>query len=827
MTKPADQTAYALSPEIFYFAGNARIPGFRDALIPLAAFFGPWENVETWGCWTLAPFASLRVATALPAQTSVRVAVQLHVPPGSVGALCTLRAGSDEQIVTLDHNASWHILEGIISSCGELQIDFSAGGEYGRPDGRHLFVGLHEICFSQDTTGRLRRRLNARTNPEGRAIRGNYLSVLKHPKTYLLRALRNSDNAPHSARPEKTMLTDIPDAALALRFARVCLTTGRLRDAEAALRKAIDLDPSWSEPALLLSGLYRSGWRMADERYTAGNAALPSSRRKNDPADSEIALRNLPPDLAPDSVAIPEFEPVPLSDLLREHRDGAIEFRRFGMHERTPWGQQRRLRGVEAIRGVCLSSIPLTEMRMLINGQVFYRGSLKPFPLKLERTNTRLRKFVFNVWFDFSLFVTGKHEIEFQFVQDSGGMYGCREQVVIAAALPEELSPSSDGLVSTTQEDPLEIAREINAQPSMVRTARRRLFTAPIRTVLVQRTDQLGDLVCSVTALRRLRQLLPNAKFVGLLSTANSALGRTLDIFDEIVEIEFPDDPIQRRRLMCREKQDALRHRLAAYQFDIAIDLSEAGVSRPLLLLSGAKFLFGFEEPGASWMTGGFFGFTRDPVDKLEAVPHTHKALGLVEWLGVIMGEYTNIIKRTDFSRSVLTRFGLADDRTFAVLHSGARLEFSRWPHYLALAVMLIEHTHLSVVMMTDDPTTRSKIPDQLASSDRFQLLDEKLAFDEFDALVSFCSIFVGNDSGPKHLASLRGANIVSLHMARNNWNEWGQENRGLIMSRKVPCAGCVIHHEPEECGADFACISKIKPEEVFEAVQYALKNPD
>jgi ADP-heptose:LPS heptosyltransferase len=84
---------------------------------------------------------------------------------------------------------------------------------------------------------------------------------------------------------------------------------------------------------------------------------------------------------------------------------------------------------------------------------------------------------------------------------------------------------------------------------------------------------------------------------------------------------------------------------------------------------------------------------------------------------------------------------------------------------------------------------------------------------------VSFCSVFVGNDSGPKHLAALRGANVVSIHLARNNWNEWGQENNGYIVSRRVPCAGCSIHHDPEECGKGFPCITNISAEEVYGAI--------
>jgi ADP-heptose:LPS heptosyltransferase len=101
--------------------------------------------------------------------------------------------------------------------------------------------------------------------------------------------------------------------------------------------------------------------------------------------------------------------------------------------------------------------------------------------------------------------------------------------------------------------------------------------------------------------------------------------------------------------------------------------------------------------------------------------------------------------------------------------------------------------------------------------------LDKRLPFDDFDALLSFCAVFVGNDSGPSHLASLRGAGVVNLFLARHNWNEWGHENRGYIISRKVPCAGCGVYFDPEECGKGFACIVNISPKEVFASVMTLL----
>jgi hypothetical protein len=69
----------------------------------------------------------------------------------------------------------------------------------------------------------------------------------------------------------------------------------------------------------------------------------------------------------------------------------------------------------------------------------------------------------------------------------------------------------------------------------------------------------------------------------------------------------------------------------------------------------------------------------------------------------------------------------------------------------------------------------------------------------------------------------LRGTPVVSIHCARIGWAEWAQEQTGFVISRRVPCAGCAIFHDDEECGKDFACVTDIGVDEVFSAVDSIL----
>ena len=586
------------------------------------------------------------------------------------------------------------------------------------------------------------------------------------------------------------------DPDLALQLGHLYKISGRFAEAEVCYREAISLSPDWDDAAIEMARFYQIGWRSSIDTQTGDD--------RPDFIRSRLAKALIPRE--PESL---RFDHVEL-----------IEVRHFGRGEITHWGNLRVVRGIEAVRGFCISRIPITEMRLAINGQIFSRQKgLKGTPLRYERSNERLAKYPFNVWCDFSHILPGKHDIDLQFVDAMGGIRVQREIVAVDYPRSESEYPNSDGIVDSIGTEESDIISTINSKPSMIRHANRALFEAEPSNILVNRSDQLGDMVCSIPGLRRLREIFPNAHIVGLVSPSNKEFVESLSVFDEMIVIDLIDDPWERKRIMTVANQERLRERLKPYQFDLAIDFSDSGVSRPLLRLAGARFNYGFRHGEFPWLSAGFEGVTRDPVNGLEIVPHTNKVMGMVEWLSIIQSSFAKIERREDLSRDLLEPFGLSLTDRFIVLHAGARLEFSRWPHYRKLASIILQSGVYKVVYFTDNAIEKESLGDDFLDTDRFIFIDSKLSFDEFDAFLSFCSAFVGNDSGPKHLASLRGANVVSIHMARNNWNEWGQENKGLIISRRVPCAGCSIHHDPEECGKDFACITSIRPEEVFAAI--------
>ena len=610
------------------------------------------------------------------------------------------------------------------------------------------------------------------------------------------------------------------DADLALQLGHFYKIAGRMRDAQQQYARALQLKPGWEFATRELVHLRDSGWAPAADELPEAPLAPVGLDPELDAAAIERAAAYR--DLAP------ELMPVPPQELL--HRNGeSIHFRRLGRSERTFWGDQPTLRGVEAIRGFCISETPIVEMQILLNGITVHRGPVRSYALHNEVVNPKLRKYVFNVWLDLQEYLPGRYGIEIRFLDARGivdrddGRRVHRQDIVIAAPLPEPDFEGGDAWTPLTDpNDPRSIDEQINARPSIVSEAKRRIFREPIRNVLVLRTDQLGDIVISVPAIKRLREILPNARIVGLFTSANADLARTLGYFDEVITIDFPDDKeVQRKRVMSAEKQEELRAMLAPYKFDLGLDLAPALASRPLLLLSGAKMLAGMRVNAWPYITAHFDFFVYDPVGKSDIIPASGKTAAFIEALGVMINPVAEVVRRDDLERSRLAiSFGIGADEGFVILHTGARVVFSRWGGYPELARRLLAETGLKVVMLSEDKGTRETLPQELMDDPRFQLLDHRLDFDDFDALLSYCACFVGNDSGPKHLASLRGSNVVSLHTARINWGEWGQELTGKIIHRQVPCAGCHVYNDPEECGRDIVCVTSIGVDEVWTAMK-------
>ena len=353
--------------------------------------------------------------------------------------------------------------------------------------------------------------------------------------------------------------------------------------------------------------------------------------------------------------------------------------------------------------------------------------------------------------------------------------------------------------------------------PAQLRPAARSLFDRPIRRILAVRVDQLGDVSATLPAIVRLRELFPEAKVTLLVQPGIRAIVEASGLADHVVTVDLPYDHATERRHLPIAEEDRLRALFDSEHFDLAIDLCPNDETRPLLLLTGATYLVGFNADRFTFLDFGIGLRSRDKVNQLEKLSHAASVMMLVEALAVAVTPSRRAVPRMASCDGILARHGLGS-RHYVVLHTGARHAINRWPseHFMALAEQLISETDLQVVIFSDDPSDKTRL---VSGMEERILFLPPLDADSFDAIISSARLMVGNDSGPKHLAATRGVPTVSVHVDRLNWNEWGQDSEGVILSKRVPCTGCGLN-DLQLCGRDAVCVRSIRVDEVMAAVR-------
>jgi lipopolysaccharide heptosyltransferase III len=90
-------------------------------------------------------------------------------------------------------------------------------------------------------------------------------------------------------------------------------------------------------------------------------------------------------------------------------------------------------------------------------------------------------------------------------------------------------------------------------------------------------------------------------------------------------------------------------------------------------------------------------------------------------------------------------------------------------------------------------------------------------------AALSFCRLYVGNNSGPMHLAAAVGTHCIGIFSGRDFPGCWHPYGAGhLVLSGTVDCEGCMLS-DCEEYG--MACIKQISVEDVILACNNSLNN--
>lgn len=133
-----------------------------------------------------------------------------------------------------------------------------------------------------------------------------------------------------------------------------------------------------------------------------------------------------------------------------------------------------------------------------------------------------------------------------------------------------------------------------------------------------------------------------------------------------------------------------------------------------------------------------------------------------------------------------------------------------------AVTKRLLENPNVYVIYFGDN--TGSKVVNDICLKfpERVINMAGKTNLRELMALISLCSIFLTNDSGPMHIADALGTRLVALFGSTSDVKTGPYNATGKVIHKHVECSPCY----KRVCPIDFRCMTRITVDDVYNQIQ-------
>jgi ADP-heptose:LPS heptosyltransferase/GT2 family glycosyltransferase len=352
-----------------------------------------------------------------------------------------------------------------------------------------------------------------------------------------------------------------------------------------------------------------------------------------------------------------------------------------------------------------------------------------------------------------------------------------------------------------------------------------------IRRILVVKLDHIGDFITALPPIRRLKSLFPEASITVLAGRAARAFIALEPAIDEYLEFEFfhARSALGEKEL-TEEDFAALRARLEPYRFDLAVDLRKHLTTRVVLRHTGARFLAGFDYMGQFPFLDIAVEWDGDRKLQRKRNHVVDDLLLLVEAIDTACNEDRGLIAA---SPAPLPLEQLPPDvqalfeRPVVAVHAGAGNVTKEWsaPYFTALIDLLVAQDGVNVLLVggPDDRPRAEDIAQNVLEPGRIASVTGALGLADLPRLLVRCVLYIGNDSGPKHIAAGVGVPTLGIHSGVVDPVEWGPMGRRAVgMRRTMNCSPCYLA-SADDCPRNLACLRFLEPPIVYRTARMML----
>ncbi|MBI1977529.1 MAG: glycosyltransferase family 9 protein [Candidatus Omnitrophica bacterium] len=346
--------------------------------------------------------------------------------------------------------------------------------------------------------------------------------------------------------------------------------------------------------------------------------------------------------------------------------------------------------------------------------------------------------------------------------------------------------------------------------------AKAKPFPSSIQNILVVRLDHIGDLTCSLPAISILKKQYPNARLSLLTGKEGEAILAQNPNVDEI--IVFRSNWFARGIFFNPFEFVKLVWNLRKKAFDLGFDLRGDLRNIVLMALAGVRYRIAYGIAGGSGLLDrtGVYDTALHQVE-LNAKLVTEEVFTKTDLVPkIFLGE-----AEIGEALQTLKNLGARSGTKLIAIHPEAGYPSKEWEEekFVVLIHRFLRESRDTILIF--GVSKARQLAEHFAHSARVINLVGKCSLRQMVALLSHCHLFIGNDSGPSHLAQTLDIPIVVIASGTNEYDQWGVWAKDAqVLKHAVPCSPCHLKY----CNVlGHPCMSHISAEEVFEEAQRQL----
>lgn len=340
-----------------------------------------------------------------------------------------------------------------------------------------------------------------------------------------------------------------------------------------------------------------------------------------------------------------------------------------------------------------------------------------------------------------------------------------------------------------------------------------------IKNIAVIRTDRIGEVLLSTVAVDALRKSYPEAEIYFVTSEYSKPL------LDERADISGILTMDTSRGAGVVANALKLASFLKEKKTDMAVVLNPHKALHLGCFLAGVKMRLGYDR---KW---GFLLNIKAEDTRYEGAKHEIEyTLDLLFLVGVTdpdpFPSITIPSAYNEAAESILKAKGISPGSKIVAIHPGTSNPAKMWPHeWYAELIRKIKAFSDEFAVLVIGGKEEKDLVRKLIDEARDGVIDLSgdLDLKTLAAVLGKCDLFIGNDTGPMHMASSMRVPVIAI-FGRNipgvspmRWRPWGVENK--VFHESPGCEPCM----DTSCPFGYKCMRSIGVDEVFEAVREKL----